>query len=235
MTVRQILRKIDHFLHPGHGEILMLHRVTEEKSANPYYHRWEISPSFLERTIRTYADKGYVFVSIDDVCTMLKEKKFGKKHFICFTFDDGHLDTYTHALPIMERYSIPFCVYVTPGYVSNDVEAREDEHIPMMSIEQVVQLSRHPLCTIGSHTMSHPHLDNMSYDNQREEILTANDVLEGWIGKPIVHFASPYGSHNAQTLNVVRDLSMTSHVSISGGPVRSNSNLICLPRVELGE
>lgn len=235
MTIRWVLRKIDHFLHPGHGEILMLHRVTEEKSANLYYHRWEISPSFLEYIIKSYVDKGYKFVSMDDVCSMQEKKKYDKRHFVCFTFDDGHLDTYTQVLPIMEKYSIPFCVYVTPEYVTGEVEARDDEHIPMMSVEQVVQLSRHPLCTIGSHTMSHPHLDRMPYKKQKEEILIANNVLEGWIGKSIMHFASPYGSHNADTVKIVHDLNMKSHVSISGGSVRSNSKLLCLPRVEVIE
>lgn len=232
--MNKFFRKLDHLLHPGKGEIWMLHRVVKIKSNNPYYHRWEISPAYLELLIRQYIDNGYRFVSIDEVCAMLRSHHFNKP-FVCITFDDGHLDNITEALPILEKYNVPFCVYVTPGYVLGEVEPRMDEHIPMMTKEQVLQLAHHPLCTIGSHTMTHPHLEQLDYEQQKREIVSAKDLLEQWIGQLVVHFASPYGSYNEDTLKITGELNLQSHVDIWGGPVRKNSNAYCLPRIERRE
>ena len=223
----QLLRKIDHFLHPGIGEVWMLHRVVREKSAIARYHRWEVTPEYLESHIQQYIANGYQFVSMNEVLTT-------RKKFVAVTLDDGHLDNFTTALPIFEKYQIPFCVYITTGYVEGMVEARKEEHIPMMTKEQVVVLSQHPLCTIGSHTMTHPHLSCLTIEEQRREILGAKLLLEEWTGKPVMHFASPYGDYNQVTLDIVRE-SDISHVDIWGGPVRCNTHPYLIPRVEIIE
>ncbi|MCX8112429.1 MAG: polysaccharide deacetylase family protein [Bacteroidia bacterium] len=40
---------------------------------------------------------------------------------ICFTLDDGYADNLTHALPIFERWQIPFTVYVVVAYIQRSL------------------------------------------------------------------------------------------------------------------
>lgn len=240
ITWSRIIRKIDHFFHPGIGEVWMLHRVTNNKSTISHYHRWEVTPLFLERIILDYRENQYEFISLDEVIIRMREKNtFGRcasnKRFVAVTLDDGFLDNYTDALPIFEKYEIPFCVFVTPGYVLGTTLARKDDHVEMMSKSQIVELSRHPLCTIGSHTMSHPHLSMLEKAKQYDEIFVGKSILEEWIGKPVLHFASPYGDYNHETLEIVKNVGLRSHFDIWGGPMRRNSKWYLMPRKEIIE
>lgn len=117
----KILRKIDHLLHPAKGEVLMLHRVTSNGSVLEHNRQFEIYPDCLEKTILGYQAKGYLFVSIDDVVSMLKNRHFPEKYFVCFTLDDGYKDNLLEAAPIFRKYNVPYCIYVAASFVARDV------------------------------------------------------------------------------------------------------------------
>lgn len=65
-----------------------------------------------------------------------------------------------------------------------------------MSWEQVQELSRDPLCTIGGHTVSHPAFNKLTEEELCQEVLSGVHQLEQITGKKIHHFAYPYGSAN---------------------------------------
>ena len=117
----KILRKIDHLLHPAKGEVLMLHRVTSNGSVLEHNRQFEIYPDCLEKTILGHQAKGYLFVSIDDVVSMIKTKRFPNRPFVCFTLDDGYKDNLFEAAPIFRKYNVPYCVYVATSFVTGDV------------------------------------------------------------------------------------------------------------------
>lgn len=63
-----------------------------------------------------------------------------------------------------------------------------------MSWNEIEELSRDGLCTIGGHTMSHPSFAPLPLDAIKDEIEGGNAVLESHIHRKICHFAYPYGS-----------------------------------------
>ena len=117
----KILRKLDHLFHPAKGEVLMLHRVTGHGSKLEHNCQFEITPQALERMILDYQSKDYLFVSIDAVVSMLKNRHFPEKQFVCFTLDDGYKDNLLEAAPIFRKYSVPFCIYVATNFVTGDI------------------------------------------------------------------------------------------------------------------
>lgn len=109
-------RKINNIFHPAIGEILMLHRVTENQSRFAQNKALEISPERLANIIDSYRREECVFVSIDDVYEIMIGKKRFDKKFVCITFDDGYRDNYEVAYPILKKENIPFCIYVTTDF-----------------------------------------------------------------------------------------------------------------------
>ena len=75
-----------------------------------------------------------------------------------------------------------------------DIDWLEPIRRETMSWEQVKEISQHPLCTIGGHTVSHLALNQLSDNDFRREISEGITKLQDVIGKPISHFAYPYGS-----------------------------------------
>ena len=55
-------------------------------------------------------------------------------------------------------------------------------------------------CVIEGHTVSHPKLLELSYDDQRYQLCKATDQLEEWYGRRPVFFRPPYGEKNDDTM-----------------------------------
>lgn len=224
--------KVYKLTHPEWGRVLMLHRVTDQRS------RWknrelEITPAFLERSIKEYKNKGYRFVSITEACDLIEKGRRGNP-FVCLTFDDGYRDNYTVALPILKQENVPFAVYVTTGFVDNKLGMwwYPDAQLGL-SGDELHSLAKEPLCTIGVHTVSHPRLDKLSPEEQRLEIKESKEKLESLLGCQLQHFSYPHGAFNDETLGIVREFGFRSSLLTWGGPIRSKCDLLQLPRMEL--
>lgn len=57
----------------------------------------------------SYLNKKYQIVTLEEI---FKPASKGSKKRICFTFDDGYLNNYTTALPILEKHNIPATFYI---------------------------------------------------------------------------------------------------------------------------
>ena len=226
-----IKRKIHNATHPKLGIVLMLHRVVENRSAEPEKRELEITPEFLEETIVRYREQGYRFVSIDQVCNILDGKEKGKP-FVCLTFDDGYQDNYKVALSLLKRLEVPFAIYVTTGFVDNRLPMwwYPDEKLGL-SRNELVALSKEPLCTLGAHTISHPKLDEMTCEEQLKEIAQSKSELEAMIGKPVKHFSYPHGAYNEQTVVIVKECGFLTALMAWGGVVRKGDECLQLHRI----
>lgn len=100
----------------GLGHILMFHRVVPERNSPRIYNHLglEISPARLEDTIRFFRKRDYDFVSLDNLGEY-RNAKPGKRRFVAFTFDDGYVDNFDFAYPILKKHGVPFTIYVTTG------------------------------------------------------------------------------------------------------------------------
>ena len=63
-----------------------------------------------------------------------------------------------------------------------------------MSWDNISELGKEPLCTIGGHTMSHPSFISLTHDEIKNEIDGGIKKLKSVIEYDIHHFAYPYGS-----------------------------------------
>lgn len=100
----------------GAGAILMFHRVRPrlEQSFEPNQ-PLEITPEFLDATLRRLRERGVAILSLDAALARLTEGDAGGP-FAVLTFDDGYRDLAAYALPVLERHRAPFVAYVTAGF-----------------------------------------------------------------------------------------------------------------------
>lgn len=105
-------RKIYNLFHPKVGEIWCLHRVLPERSAFNSNRDLEITPDYLERLICEKQREGFRFVDMETfVAAAIGERR--EEKLVHVTFDDGFVDVFIHAYPILKRLQIPFTLYVT--------------------------------------------------------------------------------------------------------------------------
>ena len=128
--------------HKNFSRIIMFHTVSPSQT--------EDAPScycslddFL-RILDYMTREGYRFVSMDECLKSLSNKIYTGQCVI--SFDDAMDDFYYHAYPVLKERKLPFVLYVPSGQLG----------MPrIMSKEQIAELSRDELCTIGSHTRNH--------------------------------------------------------------------------------
>lgn len=105
-------------VYSGVGSILCFHRVLAEpcRSRLGSNRALDVTPEFLEAIIQFLQAQDYDIVSLDDAIKRLTGRQKSKK-FVCFTFDDGYLDTLEIAYPIFKRHELSFAVYLTTSYM----------------------------------------------------------------------------------------------------------------------
>ena len=100
----------------GAGVILRFERVRPRRAARfqPLKSR-EITPRFLDRTIRALKRWKFDIVSIDEVCRRAVTLA-APRRFVCLTFDGGYKDLMTSAYPVLSRHGVPFTVYLPTAF-----------------------------------------------------------------------------------------------------------------------
>jgi peptidoglycan/xylan/chitin deacetylase (PgdA/CDA1 family) len=104
--------------------ILTLHRIGAKK---PHRLRenedMKVSTTGLRRFIESARRHGWTFVSMDEIGSQLESPaRRGAVKQLALTFDDGYKDNLSEGYPLLRELAVPFCVYVTTGFVSNQVK-----------------------------------------------------------------------------------------------------------------
>lgn len=105
--------------------------------------------------------------------------------FDIFTIDDVSSDFYCNGFPLFIKYKIPFTIFVCvelldkPGYLST---------------EQLAEICQSPLCTIGSHGLTHSFYKLLDKEEKMAFLDKSKQILEDICKTPIDVFAFPYGS-----------------------------------------
>ncbi len=102
-------------LFAGKGLIFMLHRVLPENERNQFDLNRDlaITPEKLEEFILFFKEKGYQFISLDELHEWLEGKISLSQKFVCLTFDDGYKDNLSYALPLLKKHAVPATIYIT--------------------------------------------------------------------------------------------------------------------------
>ncbi len=67
-----------------------------------------------------YLSRWFNVVSLREVVNWLNGHHILPPHAALITFDDGYLDNYTIAYPILQRYKFPAVIYLTTGHIDTD-------------------------------------------------------------------------------------------------------------------
>lgn len=171
-----------------------------------------LSPKLFARQLRELRAAGFVTSSLDDLMPERAPRSdtpgaASNGHRVYLTLDDGFRDTHEHALPLLRQERASAIVYLVANLLgkTNEWQQRAGDVVePLMDETQVREWLSAGLW-IGSHTLSHPRLTQLSLAAAREEIFASKKSLEDRFGVPIEHFCYPYGDYNAAVRDLARE------------------------------
>lgn len=164
------------------GHVLMYHHITNENV--------DIIPSCIRTPEQFIAGlekerkDGYTFISVNEFIDI--NPKFYSKKFSLVTFDDVPANFLIGAYPYLKANQIPFVLFITTGFLSDST---------YLSKEQILELDKDSLCTIGAHSVTHPML--RCCEDPFKEILDSKLELENILGHQVNVMAYPYGKHSS--------------------------------------
>lgn len=106
----------------GKAVILTYHRVVsdEELRAQCIQDGMYVSVEAFAAQMR-FLKTHFVVLSFSELLSMWAEKRWDPARRYCVvTFDDGWLDNYTYALPVLRRYDIPATVFLPTSFVGTN-------------------------------------------------------------------------------------------------------------------
>ena len=242
--------------------VLLYHRVENLKSAYSII----VNEKNFEDQLK-YICSNYNIIRCDGDWSSVKSKS------VALTFDDGYVDFYSKAYPLLKKYNVPATVFVSTGGIDNgkefwwdvlenminksilpeiiktkrrefhlsdypsraellldirseiiennylardeeinilkkqlNVVVSEREEYRTMTSDEIRELAKDPLITIGAHTVNHILCDCESSDIQRHEIDESKKRLESIINKQVDLFAYPNGNIGIDTRIILKEI-----------------------------
>ncbi len=144
-----------------------------------------ISPRKFEEQMQSLAANGTPVVEVDQVALTPGS--------VAITFDDGYLNFYDCALPVLARFSFPATVFVVTGKAGGrndwDQRGRAVPVLPLMDWPRIRDAAAAGV-TIGAHGHTHAAL---TAQNARVEIEQSRREIEDRLGVRPSVLAYPYG------------------------------------------
>jgi len=156
---------------------------------------------------------------------------------VAITFDDAYISVAENALPELAGCGFHSTIFVPvgslgsrPSWVMQGDGATPAEVV--MSAERIATLSS-SLVTLGSHSITHPHLSRLKCDDARKEIEGSRDKLKQLTKEEMRLFAFPYGDHDAATIELCRAAGYDYVFSTVPQPVKIEESNFVRGRVEV--
>lgn len=175
--------------------ILMYHRI-DWLPANPDALRRSLSitPSEFDSQVRFLKERGFTAVTLADVYEALQGKRKLPPKPVVLTFDDGYVDNYANAFPVLKRYG-----FSGTFFVLTDVAGTGE----YMSWEQLKEMHAAGM-KIESHGRTHLDLAKLSSAGMSSQIKGARDAIEARLGATPRFYAYPSGSYNRDVIETVK-------------------------------
>lgn len=149
---------------------------------------------------------------------------------IAVTADDGHKSVYDVMWPIAQRERLPLTLFIYPSAISNASYA--------LTWDQLREMLRSGLVTIGSHTFWHP---NFRHEKKRLapkayqafvkfQLERSKKDLEQRLSVPIKLLAWPFGIYDDELARAAEAAGYKAAFTIEQRPVSPSDRLMVLPR-----
>ena len=197
----------------------MYHRFEENK-----YPSTNIKLNDFKEHLKIIEEKNINFINPKNFEHDLKNNKSQRK--VLLTIDDGFSSFYKNAWPILKEKKIPFILFVS---------TREIGKNGYMTWEQIKEISKNNLVTIGNHSHSHDYLIDWDDNKIKSDLEQSIKIFKKELGYSPIVFSYPFGEYSLNLKKIVSDLNFEFAFGQHSGVIDPTKDFLELPRFPLNE
>ena len=219
-------------LNKGRTKILLYHSIVKKELFNATRDSSDqcLTDEEFEKQMR-YLNEHCNVISLDD---FFNAKQDRNKLNVVVTFDDGFLNNYTIAYPILKKYNIKATFFITTSFLSGEGvpwflrvpnEAKKairnlpfeefekrvnsfnydpNDYFQPMDWEHLIELSEDPLISVGSHCKTHYPLTVLPTEKLTDELKGSKEILERKLKKKVDYISYPHGIFNENIIEMTK-------------------------------
>lgn len=201
--------------------VLNYHQVNDEK-----FSPLTMKTSDFEAQMAYLHAEGFHAITLNQLYNYLQNNVSLPEKPVVITFDDGYVDNYEKAMPILQKYGMKATLFMigdsigTPGFL-NAAQLRAMEASQTFDIE--------------SHTYSHKDLRTLALSAVTTELIKSKQLLEGVLGHSVEYIAYPCGFTTADIDNLTKQAGYRLAFTVDTGNVNQGANNFNLNRVPIFE
>jgi peptidoglycan/xylan/chitin deacetylase (PgdA/CDA1 family) len=199
--------------------IILYHRIDTSPINSQYY----VPPAKFDEEMKLLHDWGYTTITTELLIKAIREGADLPPRPLLITFDDGHLNNYTTAFPIMQKYGFTGVMYIVANYMGVD---------QYMNADQIKEMAAAGW-EVGSHSISHSDLTSLEPYRQRNEVVESRAMLEEALGVPVLTIAYPFGISNSGVIDYAHFAGYIGGMSLGFTYDQGISNLYTLQRRDI--
>lgn len=214
--------------------VVMYHRVINS-SENEGVHGTYIYEDNFRKHMKYLKENNYEVITFKDLDKLSWRNRFNNnKKYIIITFDDGYVDNYELAFPILKNFSFKATIFLMAESTYNEWDVRDssEKKFPLMSKEQIMEMQDYGI-EFGAHTFNHPKINKLSENEIKRQVVDCKKVLEEKIENKIITFAYPYGILNDYAKKMAKQAGYTFAVATDSGSVCLSDDLYQIRRIAI--
>lgn len=209
----------------------MYHEVTDRPPEG--YRKYALTREAFSRQMRWLAICGYQPVTPQDLLDAQLNRKRLPARPVILTFDDGYRDCVNNTVPILKRHGFTAIFYIVAGLVGGTSRWLLKERgfeLPLADWRSVERLDAAGF-ELGSHSMTHPRLTELSSAACREELVESRRLIEKRLGHKVVHLSYPFGRLDDRVRSLAEEAGYRSACSVRTGLSSLDDDRLALARV----
>lgn len=159
------------------------------------------------------------------------------ERFVIVTFDDGFESVAENAIPVLNHRNIPYTLFIISGLFDSYPDWIKENNHPdrfekTMTVDRLHSIGNR-LLSVGSHSMTHPCLTEISKEEAQNELYQSKKQLEQITNRDVTLFAIPHGEYTAELLALAQSAGYKRVFSINPECVFSQLNEFLIGRFDV--
>lgn len=169
-----------------------------------------LSTAEFDAQMKYLAENGYHTITADELADHLENGASLPDHPILITFDDGYIDNYNNAYPILQKYGLKGSIYIITDYLN--------VYPNYLTWEIAQEMQDSGSIDIQCHTMTHVALSELgSPEELYHEAVDSKRAIEEHLQKSVTSIAYPCGAYNDEVQRVIKEAGYRTAFTVNYG------------------